>query len=121
MLRSLGASQTARIATQIAPWPFLLLLAGLAAAPYPAFAANCTAGVHRLIVKHWKADARKVVASARLKEDLNADALDSVELVMALELEFKMVIPDADAAKFVTVADVVTYTNQRAGNTKSCR
>jgi len=89
--------------------------------PSATLAADCTAGVRRLIVKHWSVDARKIVPGARLKEDLNADALDAIELVMALELEFKMVIPDAEAAKFLTVADVVTYTNQRAGNTKACR
>jgi acyl carrier protein len=102
-------------------WSSLLLLSCLLLFAPPAHAADCTAPVKRLIVKHWKVVTQKVVPGARLKEDLQADALDRVELTMALEEEFNTVIADTDADKFVTVADVVAYVNQRAKNTKRCR
>ena len=50
-----------------------------------------------------------VVAEASFIDDLGADSLDIVELVMALEEEFDMEIPDSDAEKVVTVGDVVEY------------
>ena len=50
-----------------------------------------------------------VTMEAAFIDDLGADSLDIVELVMALEEEFDMEIPDADAEKIVTVGDVVEY------------
>ena len=50
-----------------------------------------------------------VTMEASFIDDLGADSLDSVELIMALEEEFDMEIPDADAEKIVTVGDVVEY------------
>lgn len=50
---------------------------------------------------------------ASLLDDLGADSLDIVELVMAMEEEFEMEIPDEDAEKIVTVQDVINYVNQR--------
>ncbi len=50
-----------------------------------------------------------VTMEASFIEDLGADSLDIVELIMALEEEFDMEIPDADAEKIVTVGDVVEY------------
>ena len=51
----------------------------------------------------------EVTLEASFKEDLDADSLDLFELVMALEEEFDIEIPDADAEKVVTVGDVVDY------------
>ena len=51
----------------------------------------------------------EVTLEASFKEDLDADSLDLFELVMALEEEFDIEIPDADAEKVVTVSDVVEY------------
>ena len=50
-----------------------------------------------------------VTSEASFIDDLGADSLDIVELIMALEEEFDMEIPDADAEKIVTVGDVVEY------------
>ena len=51
----------------------------------------------------------EVKAESNFKDDLGADSLDIVELIMALEEEFDTEIPDADAEKIVTVGDVVDY------------
>jgi acyl carrier protein len=55
----------------------------------------------------------KVTPTARLKEDLGADSLDCVEMVMATEEEFDFEIPDADAEGFKTVGDFVRYAEAR--------
>ena len=54
-------------------------------------------------------DAEKVTDQASFIDDLGADSLDTVELVMAFEEEFDLEIPDEDAEKMRTVADVVSY------------
>ena len=55
-----------------------------------------------------------VTNEASFVDDLGADSLDIVELVMALEEEFEMEIPDEDAEKVVTVGDVVEYLKEKA-------
>ena len=55
-----------------------------------------------------------VTSEASFIDDLGADSLDIVELIMALEEEFDMEIPDADAEKVVTVGDVVEYIKDNA-------
>jgi NADH dehydrogenase (ubiquinone) 1 alpha/beta subcomplex 1 len=54
-------------------------------------------------------DAAKVVPDARFKEDLDLDSLDSVEVVMAIEEEFNIEIPDSEADKIMSVADAINY------------
>jgi acyl carrier protein len=54
-------------------------------------------------------DADEVTPTAKFVEDLGADSLDTVELVMALEEDFGIEIPDEDAEKIVTVKDVIDY------------
>lgn len=54
-------------------------------------------------------DASKVGPNARFKEDLDLDSLDAVEVVMAIEEEFAIEIPDAEADKILSVADAVKY------------
>jgi acyl carrier protein len=51
----------------------------------------------------------EVMPNAKFIEDLGADSLDTVELVMAFEEEFDLEIPDEDAEKIVTVGDAITY------------
>ncbi len=53
-----------------------------------------------------------VKPNSRFVEDLNADSLDQVELIMALEDEYDITIPDEDAQKIVTVKDAVSYVDQ---------
>lgn len=56
-----------------------------------------------------KFDATDVTLETKVKEDLNADSLDIVELMMDLEEEFGLTIPDEEAMKMVTVGDIITY------------
>ena len=65
--------------------------------------------VKAIIVEQLGVTETSVEMDASFIDDLGADSLDIVELVMALEEEFDMEIPDADAEKVVTVGDVVEY------------
>ncbi len=66
-----------------------------------------------LIVDQLGVDADSVTPEAHFIDDLGADSLDTVELVMAFEEEFDMEVPDEDAEKLETVSDVTDYLNQR--------
>lgn len=65
--------------------------------------------VKEVMVDTLGCDEEAVVLTAVLKEDLNADSLDAVELSMALEEAFGLTISDEDLMAFVTVKDVVDY------------
>ena len=65
--------------------------------------------VKRIIIEQLGTVDTAVTMDASFLDDLGADSLDIVELVMALEEEFDIEIPDADAEKVVTVGDVVEY------------
>ena len=65
--------------------------------------------VKGIIVEQLGVTETSVTTDASFIDDLGADSLDIVELVMALEEEFDMEIPDTDAEKVVTVGDVVEY------------
>lgn len=65
--------------------------------------------VKEIIVEQLGVAENTVTAEASFIDDLGADSLDIVELIMSLEEEFDMEIPDADAEKIVTVNDVVEY------------
>jgi acyl carrier protein len=62
-----------------------------------------------IIVDQLGVDPEKVVANASFVNDLGADSLDIVELVMAMEEEFDIEIPEEDAEKIRTVGDAVSY------------
>lgn len=62
-----------------------------------------------IIVEQLAVDPKDVTIEASFVEDLNADSLDLVELIMELEEKFGVEIPDEDAEKIVTVADAVNY------------
>mmetsp|Transcript_10272 Transcript_10272/g.14744 ORF Transcript_10272/g.14744 Transcript_10272/m.14744 type:complete len:122 (-) Transcript_10272:102-467(-) len=65
------------------------------------------------VVKNFdKVDASKVTPESKFAEDLGLDSLDSVEVVMAIEDEFAIEIPDAEADKIVSVADAVEYISE---------
>ena len=66
-----------------------------------------------LIVDQLGVDADSVTPEAHFIDDLGADSLDTVELVMAFEEEFDMEVPDEDAEKLETVSDVTDYLKQR--------
>ena len=65
--------------------------------------------VKKIIVEHLGVDAAKVQDNANFIDDLGADSLDTVELVMAFEEEFGTEIPDDEAEKIATVQDAVNY------------
>lgn len=65
--------------------------------------------VKEIICEQLGVEEDEVTPNAKFIEDLGADSLDTVELVMAFEEEFDLEIPDEDAEKIVTVSDAITY------------
>ena len=65
--------------------------------------------VKEIVVDQLGVDDKQVTTSASFIDDLGADSLDTVELVMALEEEFDIEIPDEDAEKIVMVQDAIDY------------
>lgn len=72
--------------------------------------------VRNIICDQLAVEPDKVTKTASFIEDLGADSLDIVELVMTMEEEFDLDIPDEDAEKIKTVGDVVSYIGSRANN-----
>ncbi len=70
---------------------------------------ECAERVKAIIVEQLGVSAEDVTESASFIEDLGADSLDIVELVMALEEEYDIEISDEDAEKIQTVGDAITY------------
>jgi len=70
---------------------------------------DVNAKVNEIIVQQLGVDAEKVTPEASFVDDLGADSLDVVELVMAFEEEFGVEIPDEAAEKIATVKDAVTF------------
>ena len=93
---------------------FATLLAGASAfAPPAAFGRQSTAlsnqKVNELIAEQLGVDIAKVVPDAKFIDDLEADSLDTVELIMAIEEEFDCEIPEEEAAKITTVGEVIAF------------
>lgn len=74
------------------------------------------AKVKDIIAKQLGVDIGKVTPEASFIEDLGADSLDTVELVMAFEEAFNVEIPDEDAEKILKVKDAVTYIDDKSGS-----
>ncbi len=72
--------------------------------------------VKRLIAEQLKSELADVTDKASLMDDLGADSLDTVELVMALEEEFETEIPDEDAENITTVKEVIDYIKKHVGD-----
>jgi len=70
--------------------------------------------VKKIVVEHLGVDESKVNENASFVDDLGADSLDTVELVMAFEEEFGCEIPDEAAEKILTIKDAITYIDQNA-------
>ncbi len=70
--------------------------------------------VKSVIVDQLSVDAEEVTPEASFVDDLGADSLDVVELIMGLETEFDIEIPDEDAEKISTVGDAVDYIKSHA-------
>lgn len=71
--------------------------------------------VKKIVVEHLDVDAEKVSDNASFIDDLGADSLDNVELVMAFEEEFDIEIPDDAAEHIQTVGDAVKFINEKVG------
>jgi acyl carrier protein len=72
--------------------------------------------VKSIIAEQLGVKSEEVTPGASFIDDLGADSLDTVELVMALEEEFGIEIPDEDAEKMTTVGDAVKYIEEKIGN-----
>lgn len=75
---------------------------------------NTEAKVKDIIVEQLGVSADQVKPEAKFIEDLGADSLDTVELVMAFEEEFGIEVPDEDAEKLQSVGDVITYVDSNS-------
>lgn len=101
---------------------FALVLASASAfAPQPSFIGNARLStslfgvedkVKEIISSQLSVDAEKVVPSATFVDDLGADSLDTVELIMAIEEEFDCEIPEEEAANISTVQEVIDYVSK---------
>ena len=67
--------------------------------------------VKKIVVEHLGVEPEKVTEDASFIDDLGADSLDIVELVMAMEEEFEVEIPDDEAENIKTVGDAINYVN----------
>lgn len=65
--------------------------------------------IKEVVVDQLGVDADQITAESNFVDDLGADSLDTVELIMAFEEEFDVEIPDTDAEKIKTVQDVINY------------
>lgn len=75
---------------------------------------DVAARVKKIVVEHLGVDEEKVTENASFVDDLGADSLDTVELVMAFEEEFGCEIPDEAAEKIMTVQNAIDYVQDRA-------
>ena len=75
--------------------------------------------VRKIVIEHLDADPEKVTEKASFIDDLGADSLDNVELVMAFEEEFDIEIPDDAAEHIQTVGDAVKFIGERLGSLTS--
>ncbi|MBW6515897.1 MAG: acyl carrier protein [Candidatus Cloacimonetes bacterium] len=71
--------------------------------------------VKEIIVNELSVDEAQITQEARFIEDLGADSLDTVELIMKFEEEFEISIPEEDAEKMKTVGDAVEYLKGKLG------
>jgi acyl carrier protein len=69
--------------------------------------------IKEIIVEQLGVSAEEIVPEASFTDDLGADSLDIVELVMAIEEEFSLEIPDDDAEKIQTIGDAISYVEER--------
>ena len=76
---------------------------------------NVEEKVKDIIVEELGVEREKLTSEASFMEDLGADSLDIVELVMAFEKEFDIDIPDEDAEKLRTVGDAMNYLHEKIG------
>ena len=69
--------------------------------------------IKTIIVKHLKVDPASITENTNLREDLGADSLDLVEIVMEMEEQFGISIPDSDIKKIKTIGEAIKYIEQQ--------
>ena len=79
---------------------------------------NLEERVKKIIIEQLAVDSAEVTPQAQFVQDLGADSLDTVELVMALEEEFDIEIPDEDAEKMPSVGDAIKYIESKIASAK---
>jgi acyl carrier protein len=72
--------------------------------------------IRKLISEQFNIDEEEIGLETNFREDLNADSLDLVELIMALEDEFDLEIEDEDIEEIITVGDAIKYMNNAFGD-----
>lgn len=80
---------------------------------YPKNMSDTLSKVQEVVAKQLSRQVEEVKPEASFQDDLGADSLDTVELVMALEEAFEIEIPDEDASGIATVQDAVNYIDQK--------
>ena len=71
--------------------------------------------IKSIIVEQLSVEESAITMETSLMKDLEADSLDAVEIMMAIEDEFDVEIPDEDAEKFQSVGDIVRYVDEKVG------
>ena len=71
--------------------------------------------IRSIIVEQLSTEDSAITMETSLMKDLEADSLDAVEIMMAIEDEFDIEIPDEDAEKFTCVGDIVRYVDEKIG------
>jgi acyl carrier protein len=75
--------------------------------------------IKKIIIEQLNVEEEQVTPTAHFVEDLGADSLDNVEMVMAFETEFEIEIPDEDTEKITNMEEAVAYVQKRAVETAS--
>lgn len=70
--------------------------------------------IKEIIIEQLNVEEDLITMDTHLMKDLEADSLDAVEIIMAIEDEFGIEVPDEDAEKFQTVSDIVSYVEAKA-------
>jgi acyl carrier protein len=71
--------------------------------------------IRDIIADQLQVDKDSITAETSLMKDLEADSLDAVEIIMGIETEFSIEIPDEDAEKFLTIGDISKYVEEHVG------
>ncbi len=74
--------------------------------------------VKKVLIKQLKLKDVQVLPESRFKEDLGADSIDTLQLLMTIEEDYGIMIPDEKLSSFVTVQDIVDYLERRKDNVK---
>jgi acyl carrier protein len=71
--------------------------------------------IRDIIADQLQVDKESITAETSLMKDLEADSLDAVEIIMGIETEFNIEVPDEDAEKFLSIGDISKYVEEHVG------